>query len=191
MTLTSIMAAMRQFALTTIFVMCLLAPLGADVSQCACDPANPESMKARACSLCGEAEKQPRDVEFFVLKDINPRKPGRWLVLPRAHDEGAHHMHAMDTAHRVALWKRAVEVAKEKFSDSWGLAYNGSKVRTQCHMHIHVGKWVTAAENSKFKLVRRIEDFPAPTEGGLLIHPVTGGYHVHTGEEIMETALVR
>ena len=28
-------------------------------TPCACDPAQPESMKERQCSLCGEAEKQP------------------------------------------------------------------------------------------------------------------------------------
>lgn len=185
------MTAMRLFARTCVFALCSLMPLLADVSQCACDPAKPESMAERNCSLCREAEKQPANVDFFVLKDINPRKPGRWLVLPRAHDEGAHHMHQMERAHRIALWKKALQTAQEKFPGAWGVAYNGSKVRTQCHTHVHIGKWVPAAENSKFKLLRRIEDFPAPTEGGILIHPVPGGYHVHTGEEIMETALVR
>ena len=182
---------MRSFSGALICALVFLAPALADVSNCACDPANPESLKERNCSLCREAEKQPKDVDFFVLKDINPRKPARWLVLPRSHGEGAHHLHHMDKATRVALWNHALQAGQEKFGDGWGLAYNGSKVRTQCHLHIHVGRWVPAAENSKFKLVRRIEDLPAPEEGGILIHPVKGGYHVHLGEETMETALVR
>ena len=182
---------MSSFSGALICALVSFAPALADVSGCACDPAKPETLKERNCSLCREAEKQPKDIEFFVLKDINPRKPARWLVLPREHDDGAHHLHRVSRAKRIALWKKSVAVAREKFGEEWGLAYNGSKVRTQCHLHLHVGKWVPAAENSRFKFVRRIEDFPAPEEGGILIHPVKGGFHVHLGEETMETALVR
>jgi diadenosine tetraphosphate (Ap4A) HIT family hydrolase len=148
-------------------------------------------MKARACSLCAEAEKRAAGEDFFLLKDINPRKPGRWLILPKAHGEEDHPMHLLPRATRVRLWQFAVDAAREKFGDEWGLAYNGAKVRTQCHLHIHFGRFIRAAENSKFKLVRRVEEFPAPEQGGVFIHPVPGGYHVHTGEDIMETALVR
>lgn len=164
----------------------------ADVSGCVCDPAKPESMKARECGLCNEAEKQPADVEFFVLKDINPRKPNRWLVLPRTHGKGgAHHLHEMSRAQQVRFWKFAIQAAKERFGDEWGVAYNGWKVRTQCHMHVHIGRLIQAAKISKFKFVRRIEDFPTPEETGIWIYPVPGGFRVHTGEQITETALVR
>jgi diadenosine tetraphosphate (Ap4A) HIT family hydrolase len=148
-------------------------------------------MKARACSLCVEADKRSAGEEFFVLKDINPRKPARWLILPKGHGQEDHPMHHLTRAERVRLWKFAVDAAREKFGQDWGLAYNGAKVRTQCHLHIHLGRFIRAAENSKFKLVRRMEDFPAPEEGGVFIHPVPGGFHVHTGENITETALVR
>ncbi len=173
------------------FAACLFAAARADVSNCACDPAKPETMKARECSLCGEAEKQPADIEFFVLKDINPRKPNRWLVLPRAHGEAGHHLHDIHDSIRTRLWKRAIEEAKARFGDNWGVAYNGWRVRTQCHAHVHIGKFLPAAENASFKIVRRIEDFPVPKDGGIFIHPVKGGYHVHTGEDIMETFLLR
>lgn len=165
--------------------------LGADVSKCACDPSKPETLKARECALCVEAGKHPADVEFFVLKDINPRKPGRWLVLPRAHMPGPHALHDMPKADRDRLWRFTIDTAKEKFGDDWGIAYNGWKVRTQCHLHVHIGKFIRAAENSNFKVVRKIEDFPAPADSGVWIHPIPGGFHVHTGEQIMETALVR
>lgn len=179
--------AVIRFSLLLVFVL----RLGADVSKCACDPAKPETMEARECGLCREAERHPAGEEFFVLKDINPRKPGRWLVLPHAHHPGPHALHEMPKAERDRLWRFAIATAREKFGADWALAYNGWKVRTQCHMHLHVGKFIRAAENSNFKLVRRLEDFPAPAGGGVWIHPVPGGFHVHTGEEIMETALVR
>jgi len=98
----------------------------------------------------------------------------------------------MDPAARTRLWKRAIEEAQARFPyGAWGVAYNAETVRTQCHLHVHVGRFIPAAENSHFRLVRRVEDFPAPSEGGILIHPVGRLYHVHTGEDIMETALVR
>lgn len=165
--------------------------LSADVSNCACDPARPETLKARECGLCVEADRHRSGEEFFVLKDINPRKPGRWLVLPRAHSPGPHALHELPKAARDRLWRFAVRAAEEKFGPQWGLAYNGWKVRTQCHLHLHMGRFIRAAENSNYKIVRRIEDLPAPSDGGVWIHPVAGGFHVHTGEQIMETALVR
>ncbi|HRJ21527.1 MAG TPA: hypothetical protein PLF84_20960 [Bryobacteraceae bacterium] len=172
----------------------LFAPvhLLADVSQCACDWSNPESLKVRNCSLSNEARKQPEGVEFFVLKDINPRKPGRWLALPRNPGPGSHDLHELSKAERTRLWNFAMTEAEKRFPGrTWGLAYNGSKVRTQCHLHIHIGKWVTAAQTDKFRLVKRVEDLPAPAEGGILLYPVPGGFMVLTGEQTMETALVR
>jgi diadenosine tetraphosphate (Ap4A) HIT family hydrolase len=183
------MAAM--VALRLIPALLLSLRLLADVSQCACDPAKPETMKARECGLCLEAEKQPAGTDFFVLKDINPRKPNRWLVLPKSHGAGPHALHELPKQTRDQLWRFAVATAKDKFGGGWGIAYNGWKVRTQCHLHFHVGRFITAAENSAFKFVKRLEDFPAPDEGGIWIHPVQDGFHVHTGEQIMETALVR
>jgi len=180
------MAVLRFF-----FLLAVVMRLHADVSQCACDVTKPETLKARECSLCVEAEKHPASPEFFVLKDINPRKPNRWLVLPRSHGGGPHALHEMPMKERTRLWHFAIAAARERLGEEWGLAYNGWKVRTQCHMHLHVGKFIPAAENSKFRLVSRVEDFPAPQDGGAWIHPVKGGFHVHEGEEIMETVLVR
>jgi diadenosine tetraphosphate (Ap4A) HIT family hydrolase len=192
----SIMAMMRA-------IVCLLALLAlslgivpsaarADVSQCACDWSNPEAMKARNCSLSNEARKQPEDVEFFLLKDINPRKPGRWLALPRKPGIGSHDLHELTKEERTSLWRYTMAEADKLFPGrTWGLAYNGAKVRTQCHLHIHIGKWVPAAHTSGFRLVKRVEDLPAPPDSGVLLYPVEGGFMVLTGEQIMETALVR
>ena len=166
--------------------------MAADVRGCNCVLNDPESMNKRECSLCREAEKQPADVEFFVVRDINPHKPNRWLVMPKAHTPGSHPLHLLPKAERDRLWKFAIAEAKKRFpGGDWGIAYNGDKVRTQCHLHLHIGKFIPAAENNRFRLVRSVEQFPAPSVGGVLIHPVKNGYHVFTGENAMETALVR
>lgn len=148
-------------------------------------------MKARQCSLCKEAEKQSAETELFFLKDINPRKPDRWLVLPRAHQSGRHHFHEVDAAMRAKLWSAAIGRGKELFGDGWGVAYNGEKVRTQCHLHLHIGRFIRAAENGRFKVVRRVEEIRVVAGEGVWIHPVNGKLHVHYGEQICETALVR
>lgn len=163
----------------------------ADTSGCACDPSRPETMKARECSLCVEAERHPAEVEFFILKDTNPRKPNRWLALPRAHSPGPHHMHEMTKAQRTSFYRFAIEEAAKRFGSDWAIAYNGWRVRTQCHSHIHIGRLIQAAKIAKFQFVKRIEDFPAPADSGIWIYPVPGGFRVHTGEQITETAILR
>src|SRR5262245_14682597 len=126
----SIMSAMRPFCM---FVVALALFARAAVAvDCACDPADVESFKVRQCSLCNEAEKQQQNVHVFFLKDINPRKPNRWLALPRSHGTAMHHLHDIDAAERTRLWTAAIEKAKSMWGDEWGLAYNGEKVRTQC-----------------------------------------------------------
>ena len=180
------------FTLLTLWLALAPPRAAADVRGCDCKLNDPESMQKRECSLCREADRQPAGVEFFVLRDANPRKPNRWLVLPKAHGAGSHSLHSLSKRDRTRLWAFAIAEAKKRFGpEDWGVAYNGAIVRTQCHLHVHIGRFIPAAENSKFKLVRRIEDFPAPAEGGVLIHPLRGGYRVLTGEDIMETALVR
>lgn len=149
-------------------------------------------MALRQCSLCGVAEKEPADVPVFFVKDINPRKPNRWLALPRAHGDAAHHLHEMTPAARAELWTAAIAKSKELFGDQWGVAYNGEKVRTQCHTHIHLGRFNPVAEQSQGVLViSRPSQIPAPPGQGIWIHPVGTKMHVHTGEQTVETVLVR
>jgi hypothetical protein len=85
-------------------------------TPCPCDPAKPETMKERQCSLCVEAEKQPDDDGVFFLKDINPRKPNRWLALPRTHTHGLHPLSSLSAEQRTRLWSAAIERAKQM----WG-----------------------------------------------------------------------
>jgi CDP-diacylglycerol pyrophosphatase len=161
-------------------------------ADCDCDPAKPETMEARQCSLCREAEKQPADATIFFLKDINPRKPNRWLALPRMHGSGPHPLHDLPADTRTALWTAAIDKAKSLWGEEWGVAYNGEKVRTQCHTHIHIGKFLPASElDQGFIVVHHPSEIPAPKGEGLWIHPVGDGMHVHLGEQTTEFVLLR
>lgn len=164
----------------------------ADVSKCACDAAKPESLAAHECSLCAEAEKQDSKLPIFFLKDISPRKPNRWLALPRNHHAGPHTLREMTAAERKALWKAAIEKSNEMWGDKWGVAYNGDEVRTQCHAHIHIGQTLPESENDQFVVVSTIEEIPVPVNHGMWIHGAPDGkLHVHTGEQINEKYLMR
>ena len=181
----------RSFLLTTVFFFTAVAI--ADVSRCACDLANAQTMAARECGLCKEAEAQPHENAIFFLKDTNPRKPNRWLVLPRAHGPGGHPFSAMTTEERTALWTAAIDKGKEIWGDRWGLAYNGDLARTQCHAHIHIGRLLEGIETDRFVTVKGPAQIPVPNDGtGLWVHPIEGGkLHVHLGEQICETVLLR
>src|SRR6185503_4845370 len=112
----------------------------ADVRNCQCDPAKPETLAARECSLCKAVEAQPAEPPFFLLKDANPNKPHRWLALPRSHGEKPQDLRVLTPEQRAAYWTFAIAQARELFGDAWGLAINSLERRTQCHAHIHIGK---------------------------------------------------
>jgi len=171
-------------------VLLLLSALSpADVRNCACDVANPQSMARHECGLCSEAEKQPQDAPVFFLKDINPRKPNRWLALPRAH---THSFAAMTPAQRLAFWTAAIAKARQLWGDQWGLAVNSDEHRTQCHLHVHIGKLLEGVEAPDFVVVDGPADIPVPRGGsGFWIHPQGGKLHVHLGEQVAETVLLR
>ena len=182
------MAAMVRIVLLAVAATALQA-----ATDCACDPALAETMKVRQCSLCNEAERQPAEAEIFFLKDINPRKPNRWLALPKPHGSGLHHLHDLSPDVRTKLWTAAIAKAKELWGDQeWGVAYNGEKVRTQCHTHIHIGKRLQGIETTNFIVVSKPSEIPAPEGEGLWIHPEANGkMHVHLGEQTTETTLLR
>ena len=106
-------------------------------------------MKERPCSLCAEVEKEPADVRIVFRKDINPHKPNRTLVMPRAHAPGAHELSQYTAEQRTELWTAAIQKGKEIWGDGWGVAYNGDGVRTQCHAHLHVSRLLDGVEWGK------------------------------------------
>ncbi len=178
---------MRQF----VFLAGVLAAglLRADIVTCACDVSNPTTLEARQCSLCREAEKQPPDTKVFFLKDVNPTKPNRWLVLPRVHDRS---LDQLTPEQRAELFAAAIAKGKALFGDDWAVAYNAPNVQTQCHVHVHVGKLIQGVETDRFITVTKIEDIPVPPKGeGFWMHPQGNLFHVHTGEQITETVLLR
>jgi diadenosine tetraphosphate (Ap4A) HIT family hydrolase len=164
----------------------------ADVRDCQCDPAKPETMAARECGLCREAEKQPLAPPYFFLKDINPRKPNRLLILPRAHIDGPNELRDMTSARRTELWTAAIAKARELWGDKWGLAINGDQSRTQCHAHIHIGRLLEGIETKNFVVVDGPAKIPVSKDGsGLWVHPEGKKFHVHLDEMITETVLLR
>lgn len=163
-----------------------------DVAGCVCDPAEPVSLEARECGLTREALKQPDTPAVFFLKDINPRKPNRLLALPRSVRKGVYRISEMTPKERAELWSAAIARARKLWGQDWGLAMNGDLVRTQCHVHIHIGKFVQGAESDNFTVIQSVEEIPVPDAEGLWIHATGDGkMHVHTGEILTETILVR
>ncbi|MEP7367655.1 MAG: hypothetical protein ABI972_30720 [Acidobacteriota bacterium] len=180
------------FILAVASVCAVAAPLRADVSQCGCDITAAETMAKRECSLCNEAEKHPPETAIFLLKDNNPRKPTRWLALPRKHGTGPHALQQMPREEQVALLKAAIEKGRELFGDEWGIAYNSWRVRTQCHGHVHIGKLLKGLAPGQYVDVSRVEDIRLPKDdGGFWIHPVGAKLRIHFGEDITETTLLR
>jgi diadenosine tetraphosphate (Ap4A) HIT family hydrolase len=160
-------------------------------TPCSCDVKIPETLNARQCSLTKVTEEQPNNILVFFLPDANPKKPNRLLALPRQQSVGMQRFADLTPDARLALWTQAIDKAKEKWGDRWGIAYNGDNVRTQCHVHIHIGRLIEGVEAGQFLVVDGPGQIPTPGKDGYWIHPVNGKLHVHTGEQICETVLLR
>jgi diadenosine tetraphosphate (Ap4A) HIT family hydrolase len=172
----------------------LLLPLSrADVRSCLCDVAVPATLEAHECGLCKEAEKQPANVQYFFLRDANPTKPHRWLVLPRFHGNHPQQLSEMTPEQRTGYWTAAIAKAREVWGDQpWGVALNSTAKRSQCHVHMHIGKLLPDAENDRFVVVYSPAEIPVPKDGdGVWIHAVDGRLHVHTEEPNGELKLER
>jgi diadenosine tetraphosphate (Ap4A) HIT family hydrolase len=183
------MSAMRQLGL----VFLTLLPLYAETGACTCNPSDPASLQARECSLTNEALRQPASLSFFTLKDASPRKPNRTLILPtRIKPDSIQTLPDLSAAERTRLWTEAIAQAKSLWGAEWGLAYNGVKVRTQCHLHIHIGKLLRGVDTGTTLLVDHPSQIPVPRDGtGLWIHPVGRRLKVHVKEQTTETVLLR
>ena len=160
-------------------------------TQCACDVKIPATLDARQCSLTKVTEEQAPGIAVFFLGDASPKKPNRLLALPREQKSGMQRFADLTPETRLALWTQAIEMAKQKWGERWGIAYNGDNVRTQCHVHIHIGRLIDGVEAGEFLLVDGPAQIPVPGKDGYWIHPVNGKLHVHTGEQICETVLLR
>jgi diadenosine tetraphosphate (Ap4A) HIT family hydrolase len=174
-----------------ILVACLVSLCVRAQTQCGCDVKLPETLNTRQCSLTKLTEEQPPGVSVFFVPDANPKKPNRLLALPREQAVGMQRFANLTPEAQLALWTKTIEKAKEKWGDKWGIAYNGDNVRTQCHVHIHIGQLIEGVEAGEFLVVDGPGQIPTPGKDGYWIHPVNGKLHVHTGEQICETVLLR
>jgi hypothetical protein len=170
----------------------LVLALGAYAqSRCNCDPSQPDTMQERQCSLCSEVEKEPGDAQVVFRKDINPHKPNRLIVMPRAHTPGLHLLSEYTPEQRTALWTAAIKKGQEIWGDKWGIAYNGDEVRTQCHAHLHLSKLLDGVEWGEPLIVDSPDQIPLPEGHAMWVHPVGGKLHVHRDDQIAETVLLR
>ena len=180
---------MMRFRLLCALLLCLI-PLSlsrADVTGCVCATGSAEFQAEWTCSLCREAESMPADQPFFFVKDIDPLKPNRWLILPRVH---VRELRQMTPAQHAAYWTAAVAKATELFGDKWGLAVNGLANRSQCHLHMHIGKLRDGVEADGAVVVDTPAQIPVEDdEYGLVVHKVNGKLHVHMHEEAGELLL--
>lgn len=165
----------------------------ADVRNCTCDLTSPSITTTRGCSLCLEAAKHEPDETVFMVRDNDPTKPNRWLVVPRASYDGANSLAQMAPDERLLLWTTAIAKAKEVWGDAWGIAMNGDISRRQCHAHVHVGKLIVSdAEATPGNYIDSPAGLPAIADGtGLWFHPAGDRLHVHAGDQTTETVLMR
>jgi CDP-diacylglycerol pyrophosphatase len=185
---------MPKFRAPVAIGVLLLQSGHADIRNSACDHARPETLTARDCSLCVATDKQPSEPAHYILKDANPNKPNRWLVLPRYHGRGPQDLTTLTAEQRAAYWTFGIAKAKELWQDSWGLAINSIDRRSQCHLHVHIGKLRPGIEEALPHVI--VVDSPAaiPIErpgDGLLVHPAGAKLHVHYGNDAPELQLDR
>src|ERR1035437_309810 len=175
------MKTMRIPRCLPLIALCLLPLSRADVRACLCDLAIPETLEARECGLCKEAEKQPADVPYFFLRDTNPNKPHRWLALPRFHGNHPQQFIEMTPQQRTGYWSAAIAKAREPWpNDPAGVALDSTEPGTQCHIHRLAGKIVPTWGPDRSAGVYHPADIPVPRYGdGVWIHPVDGRLHVH------------
>jgi hypothetical protein len=176
-----------------ILALSLLPLSRADVRNCQCDVTIPETMLARECSLCAEAEKHPAEIAYFFLRDANPNKPHRWLALPRFHGSRPQQLNDMTEEQRVGYWSAAIAKAREAWpNDPWGIALNSTERRTQCHLHLHIGRLLPNLPDENFVVVDKPAEIPVPKDGdGIWIHTADGRLHVHSGVASGELNLER
>jgi diadenosine tetraphosphate (Ap4A) HIT family hydrolase len=172
-------------------------------SRCPCDHSIAETLLAYPqCSLCLESEFHPPHVPFFFIQDINPTKPNRWLILPRAHDKGMQNLSELPADVGREFWAAAIRKAEELWGKQWGLAVNGELARSQCHAHVHIGKLLDGVEGNEFLFKAGLSRVPgkapvtvagperikAPEKGASFwVHPVGKKLHLHV-EDITAAA---
>lgn len=181
---------MYRYRLLAVAALWLLPLTRADVRHCQCDVAVLTTLEARECSLCREVEKYPQDAPIIFVRDSSPNKPNRWLALPRFHGNHPQQLQEMTADQRTDYWRAAIAKARQIWGEQWGLALNSTEKRTQCHIHIHIGKLLPDQEDDRFVTVDGPDQIPLPEDGqGIWVHPVGNRYHAHVTEPAGELKL--
>ena len=179
----------QHIIMSLVLAHLLLLLFLADVRGCVCDPARPETLQGRECSLTLAAEKEPSDAPVVFIPDANPTKPNRWLAIPHAL---RHSLADMTAPERAAYWTRSIEKAKALWNDQWAIAINSEERRSQCQLHAHIGKLLETANGSGGVVVAKVEDIPLPEKSlGIWIQPEGNQLRVHLDQAAPETLLMR
>ena len=167
----------------------LLLTLLGDVRGCVCDPAKPETMDSRMCSLTHVAFDQSGNAPVLFQKDANPTKPNRVLAIPHA----LHHtLSDMSAQERQVYWTAAIAKAQSLWGDQWAIAVNSEERRSQCQMHAHIGKLLDDADRSGGTLVNSAREIPEPSSDmGIWFRPDAGKFRVYLNDAAPETKLMR
>ena len=179
-----------------IAVLFMVSAVRADIRGCVCDLADQRSLAQRTCSLCVEITKHSGEGPVVLVRDVNPTKPSRWIVMPQEAYDGANPLARMSAAERDRFWNTAIAKAREVWGESWGIAMNSDMSRTQCHLHAHIGKLLEEGKDEDDTesgiFIDSVSELPAINNGtGLWFHPLYGRLHVHTGGQTTEHILMR
>ena len=166
--------------------------------DCSCDPSNPATDSNRSCALGAFAAGRNRpptakegDGVLFI-KDNSPEKPNRWLAISTFTSSGFQILDQVPAERRTQLWREAIAEATRQQGDKWGLAYNGIRGRSQCHVHLHMSRLIDGVEWGDFVELSDPAQIPQPGRLGLWLHGSGAGkFHVHTGEMYTETVLLQ
>ena len=78
----------------------------------------------------------------------------------------------MTPEQRTAYWSAAIAKAREAWpNDPWGIALNSTERRTQCHMHLHIGKLLPNLADENFVVVDGPADIPVPARWRWCLDP--------------------
>jgi CDP-diacylglycerol pyrophosphatase len=172
-----------------VFAHLLLLLFFADIRGCVCDPARPDTMQGKECSLTRAAVEETSGDPVVFKQDANPTKPHRWLAIPHLL---RHRLEDMTPAERAQYWTAAIQKAKALWGDQWAIAVNSEERRSQCQLHAHIGKLLADVDKSGGMLVKQVEDIPLPEKGfGLWVQPEGNGFRVHTDQNAPEVFLMR
>lgn len=96
------------------------------------------------CLFCKIANREiPADIiyqddRFIVFKDINPKAPVHYLIIPKKHIKSVNHLKSEDRELAGELLLIAKKIAREKDISGYRLVFNVGKKGGQVIQHLHL-----------------------------------------------------